>query len=283
MKDFHINMPVTLPQNLGQMINSLEDEEEIVNMYLNIYLDASGSVEKIRQIIIEQITGILSGLTKANKDSADLRILVKLLLFNDKVVALNDVHMLPEQVADIFTSDKYVPRGTTSGKALFDSMDKELSSASPAIQALKKHHPGMYTVVITDAKLNDNESLRAQARQILETNRHFRDHNKMVVVFLGEEQDKASAVAIANGNEDGVITVEDDLLSKLAPYILEHTVTSMDGTHVNSTGERSFKELTQETKKRHEEGSKSVDDMTDDELTKIVFEVMGKRKAQEAS
>lgn len=262
--------------NQSKLIMSEEDEEEFSTHYLWLILDNSISVRGKEAEVYEQVQHTLSGLAKANEDSVDMRVRVKLAVFNSDIKSFNDVHLDPQQLADTFTADDYRCTGSTNGGAVFRYMDAELSRTSPVVRSLKKNSPGLTFVIVTDAEVNDPVSLRQEARRILESNRFYKDYCRVLVVFLGNDKHKDTAVAMANGEEKNVVALEDDLVSMLAPVIINSTVTFTDGTHVNSTGTRDLTQLADDTKERNAQGKRGADEIGDDKLRDELMRLMGK-------
>ena len=253
-----------------------EDEEELSTHFLWLIADNSLSIRPKAAAVYEQLQSSLSGLAKANDESIDMRVRVKLALFNSDIKSFNDVHLDPQQLADTFTAEDFRCTGSTNGGAVFRYMDAELSRNSPAIRSLKKNGPGLTFVIITDAEVNDSVGLRQEARKILDSNRFYQDYARTLVVFLGNDKHKATAVAMANGVEKNVVALEDDLVSMLAPIIVNSTVTFTDGSHINSTGESDLGKIAEDARKRDEEGTRSADDLTDDQLRDELIRLMGK-------
>ena len=245
-----------------------ENEEELVFQYVCLIIDKSLSLKYKEAEIYECVQGILNGLQKANDKSADNHTLVKLVEFNQQIEEVVTTYLEPEQVADLFTRDKYHCDGSTSGTAIINFMDKEMSSTNPVLKKLKSKRAKITFLILTDAALNDNEQLRENARKKIETNRYWNGYARVLVVFLGHEMYKGTAVALANGNEDNVIAIEDAQAVLLSPALVEATLTMTDGTHVNSTDERTFTQIIEEEHERHAEGEKSAEEQVDDDLLK---------------
>lgn len=259
-----------------KMILSEEDDEEFVTHFVWMIADRSGSIERVREKFRSALSNTFSGLAKADQASADMRTRVKLALFNNTMEEFNEVHLDPQQLADTFTDEDFRCFGTTSAGQVSRYIDKELSRTSPVVRSLKKNSPGFTFIIFTDGQVNDPVALREDARKVLESNRFYQKYCRVLVVFLGDEKDKASAVALADGKEENVIALGDDLIPLISPIIIGSTVTFTDGTHVNSTGERTFTEMAEDAKKRESEGRSSAAELEDEKLRNELIRLMGK-------
>lgn len=252
-----------------------EEDEEYITHYTWFLVDDSLSLKKKEEQIAAQISYILSNLAEVNQSSVDTQVKAKLVFFNHEVREYNEVHMDPQRLADTFSAGDYVCRGNTYAGALFRYMDGELTRRNPVIQNLKKNSPGFTFVIVTDAQMNDPGSVRAEGRRVLESNRFYRDYCRVLVVFLGQEKDMATAVALANGDAKNVIALDDNLMPRLlAPLIVDSTVTFADGTHIGNDTARDLTSMAEKTKEREREGSVSADELSDEELTKRLRELM---------
>lgn len=260
----------------SQTVLSVEDEEEFITQYIWLIGDKSGSIKPKEAAVYSQISQVFSGLAEVNKASTDIRVRVKLALFNGTITNFNDVHLDPQQLADTFTEDDFRCSGSTSASAVSRYIDKELSRSSPVVRSLKKNSPGFTFVIITDGQVNDPAALREDARKVLESNRFYQKYCRVLVVFLGNEADKATAVAMADGHEENVVALGDDLVSLLGPVIIGSTVTFADGTHLNSTGNRSVSDLAEDAKKRSNDGTASAGELEDQKLRDELMRLMGK-------
>lgn len=257
-------------------IRTEEDLEELATHYVILIVDVSGSIAPMEEEVYNQTHAIFTGLASANEKSTDMRTLVKLVFFNNKVQEFNSAFMEPQQLTDTFTRADYHCFGTTNGGALFEYIDKELSSHSAIVKSLKKNSPKITFVIITDAKLNDNASLREQHRKILASNRYYSKYSNTLVVFLGEDKDKDTAVAVAGGNPDNVVAIGTDMVELLSPVIIGSTVTFADGTHMSNEGEQTIADITNSAQERAEEGTTSANALKDDDLRRKLLELMGK-------
>ena len=268
----------TVPFRYPLDIRSVEDEEEFVTHYLWVILDKSLSMKNKEDEIYQEMARILAGLAEANQGSTDTRIRVKIALFNHEISNFNDVHLDPQQLLNTFGREDYRCSGTTSAGAVSRYIDKELSRTSPVVRSLKKNSPGFTFVLLTDGQVNDPVSLREDARKILESNRFYRDYSRVLVVYLGREEDKATAVAMANGEEQNVVALGNDLTSMLSPLIIQSTVTFADGTHMsNCDSTQSFADMADSAKKRAQEGTTSADNLADQDLRNKLLQLMGKK------
>ena len=258
------------------IFQNAEDLEEFVQHHVWMIADNSLSLKNKEDVLADQMSKIFSGLDEVNQSSVDTQVKVKLAFFNDKVSVFNDTHLDPAQLADTFTNSDYTCSGTTSASAVFRYIDKELSRTNPVVQNLRKNSPGFTFVIFTDAQLNDPANVREEARKVLESNRFYRDYCRVLVVFLGREQDMATAVALANGDSSNVIALEDDLISLLSPVIINSTVTFSDGTHIQDESTQDLSALSEKTKNREQEGSVSADSLSDEELAKRLSSLLGK-------
>ena len=252
---------------------SNEDLMEFALHHLCIILDDSGSMTRHQSHVYQQLLCILSALHKANQNSLDMRTLVKLAFFNKTVSIFNDTYLQPEQLADTLTVENYQCHGTTSAGAVYRFLDQELSRSNPAVRNLKKNDPGFTIVLITDAQVNDAENLRKEAHAMLESNRFYRDYCKFLVIYLGDENHKEDAIALANGDEKSVISLDSNCTALLSPIIVGSTVNFADGTHVHSC---SLADIAEEAKNREAEASRSVTEMRDEDLAKLFASLMGK-------
>lgn len=252
-----------------------EDDEEFATHYTWFLIDDSLSLKNKEEQIAAQISYILSNLAEVNQSSVDTQVKAKLVFFNHEVREYNDVHMDPQHLADTFSRSDYVCHGNTYAGAVFRYMDGELTRSNPVVQNLKKNSPGFTFVMVTDAQLNDPGSVRAEARKVLESNRFFTEYCRVLVVFLGEEKDMATAVALANGDAKNVIAMDDDLMTRLlAPLIVDSTVTFADGTHIGNDTARDLTSMAEKTKEREREGTASAEELSDEDLAKKLRELM---------
>lgn len=251
-----------------------EDLEEFATHYMWMIIDKSLSVKDKEDVLSNQISKIFSGLAEANQSSIDTQVKVKLAFFNHEVSVFNDTHLSPELLADTFTRSDYTCSGTTSASAVFHYIDKELSRDNHVVKNLRKNTPGFTFIIFTDAQVNDPANIRAEARKILDSNRFYKNYCRVLVVFLGREQDMATAVALANGDASNVIALEDDLISLLSPVIINSTVTFSDGTHIQGDEEQDLSSLAKKTKEREAEGSVSADQLRSDDLTQKLKDLM---------
>ena len=252
---------------------SAEDLEEFAIHHLCLIFDNSRSMTKYQRDAYTQLQQILAGLADANKHSLDMRTLVKLAFFNKTVSIFNDTYLQPEQLADTLTVENYQCHGTTSASAVYRFLDQELSRSNPAVRNLKKNDPGFTIVLITDAQVNDAENLRKEAHAMLESNRFYRDYCKFLVIYLGDENHKEDAIALANGDEKSVISLDSNCTALLSPIIVGSTVNFADGTHVHSC---SLADIAEEAKNREAEASRSVTEMRDEDLAKLFASLLGK-------
>lgn len=259
-----------------EMTLSEEDEEEFVTHYIWMIVDRSISINRVREKFRDALSGTFAGLAESDRGSADIRTRVKLAWFNNTIEEFNNVHLDPQQLADTFTDDDFRCSGTTSAGEVCRYIDKELSRTSPVVRSLKKNSPGFTFLIFTDGQVNDPVALREDARKVLQSNRFYQKYCRVLVVFLGDEKDKASAVALANGQEENVIALGEDLIPMISPIVIGSTVTFTDGTHLNSTGERTFSQLAEETRKRENEGSTSAAELDDEQLRDELMRLMGK-------
>ena len=252
-----------------------EDKEEFINHYMWMIFDNSPSMIKRLEAVRAGLRAILEGLASKNKASSDFRTLVKLALFNSQVEEFNEVHFEPDQLLNSFSDSDYKCHGSTSMGAVYEYMNKELSRSKPWVAGLKKNTPRFTFTLCTDAEINDAVSLREEAKKLLESNRFFRDYVTLLVIFLGDESNKPTAVAIAGGHEEHVITLDDDMLELLSPVVINSTVNLIDGTHVNSANKPSMSDTTKEARERKEEGSRSASSMIDKNLEDEFRRLMG--------
>lgn len=260
---------------MAESATEAEDDEEFVTHFLWLIVDQSGSMLGVRQQVYAQLHSIFTGLTKVNAASTDMRTRIKLALFNSTIKNFNKLHMDPEQLTTTFSETDYPCTGTTHGGAVFEYIDKELSGSSPVVKKLKKNTPKFTFIIVSDAKLNDNSGVRAAAKRLLDANHYYRNYCRVLVIFLGEEQDKATAVAMAGGKEENVVAITDDLTELLAPVIIGSTVTFPDGTHLGGSDNQSMADLTNNARSRTMDGSTSANDLNDDELHKKLLQLMG--------
>ena len=267
-----------LPGNCNIMADNekeLEDDEEFVTHLLYLITDCSASLTGKRDVVYKHLHQIFQGLIRADAASTDIRTRIKVALFNGTTKSFNKVHLSPEKLANTFSESDYRCTGTTNGGAMFEYIDKELSGSNPAVKSLKKNSPKITIIITTDAQLNDNSALRAAAKKLLDSNYYFQKYCRVLVVFLGDEKDKATAVAMAGGKEENVVAISDDLTELLAPVIIESTVTFPDGTHVGGDSERSMSQLTEDARSRTQDGQDSADALADDDLHRKLLELMG--------
>lgn len=254
-----------------------EDEEELVSHFLWMIVDESGSVAPLRRKVYQQIKEIFEGLSNVNRASVDTRNLVKLAKFNSKLTEFNDVHMDPAQLLDTLTESDYQPEGTTSDTAVSQYIDKELNGKSAVVRKLRKNTPKFTFVIITDARFNDPADVRQKARRILESNHYYKKYCRVLVIYLGDDADKASAVALANGIEENVVAIRPDMTELLAPVIIGSTVTFPDGTHMDdSDGTQTIADLTDQIDKRNQDGSSGAKNLTDEQLQQELSKLLGK-------
>lgn len=270
----------TIPANVRDMllkVNSEEDDEEFVTAYTWLIADKSGSVRPKEDKVYQALIRTFSGLAEANQGALDVISRIKLALFDGDIRDFNSVHLPPEQLADTFTPDDFRCGGSTNMGAVFRYIDKELSRSSAVVQGLKKNTPMFNFILITDGQANDPASLRETARKLLDSNRFYRDYCRVLVVFLGEEQDMDTAVALANGKKENVVALTNDLIPLLAPVLIGSTVTFTDGTHLSTDGsDNNMANLVDQAKKREQDGSESADEISDDQLREDLLRLMGK-------
>lgn len=255
-----------------------EDFEEFATHYIWMITDGSLSLKNKEDVIHGQISKIFSGLAEVNQSSVDTQVKVKLAFFNHEVSVFNDIHLPPDQLADTFTRSDYTCSGTTSASAVFRYIDKELSRENPVVKNLRKNTPCFTFIIFTDAQVNDPANVRAEARKILDSNRFYKNYCRVLVVFLGREQDMATAVALANGDAGNVIALDDDLIPLLSPVIINSTVTFADGTHIQGAEEQDLCSLAKQTKEREQEGSISADQLRSDDLRQQLEDLLNLKK-----
>jgi len=270
----------TIPANADEMlqkITSAEDEEEFATAFTWFIADKSGSVKSKEDAVYQALIRTFSGLAEANQGSLDVVNRVKLALFDGSINDFNSVHLPPQQLADTFTPDDYRCGGSTNMGAVFRYIDKELSRSSAVVKSLKKNTPKFNFIIVTDGQANDPASLRTEARKLLDSNRFYRDYCRVLVVFLGEQRDIATAVALANGQEQNVVALSDDLVALLAPILIGSTVTFTDGTHLSTDGSGSMADLTGQAKERDKQGTASAEELSDEQLREELIKLMGKK------
>ncbi len=271
------NCPLAPAANATVIDTTDEDDEELVSHFLWMIVDKSGSVSPLRHKVYQQIKEIFEGLSKVNRASVDTRNLVKLAMFNSKLTEFNDVHMDPAQLLDTFTESDYQPEGSTSDTAVSQYIDKELNSKSAVVRKLHKNTPKFTFVIITDARFNDPTDVRQKARRILESNHYYKKYCRVLVIYLGDDAEKASAIALANGIEENVVAIRPDMTELLAPVIIGSTVTFPDGTHMDDfDGTQTIADLTDQIDKRNQEGTTGANELTDEQLQQELCKLLGK-------
>ena len=253
-----------------------EDLEEYTLVYDWFVADKSGSVKSKEDKVYNALISTFSGLAENNKGSLDLLHRVKLSLFDSAIRDFNAVHLPPEQLVDTFTADDFRCSGSTAMGEVFRYIDKELRSSSPVVSKLRKNTPKFNFILVTDGQANDPAGLRESARKLLDSNRFYRNYCRVLVVFLGEDSDKATAVALADGHEENVVALSDDLVSLLAPILIGSTVTFTDGTHLTTTDDTSMADLAEQAKEREKDGTTSADELSDEKLRDELLRLMGK-------
>ena len=264
-----------------------EDDRELVLKYITFIFDKSGSMsDDIEKVYNNGYKETLLTLQKINKQSIDIRNVVKVAFYNDKTTPVNDIHQKPEMLLDMISADEFKNcHGRTNESSVIEFIDNELSSKSPAVASLRKNGPGIDFVIITDGQSNDPIALREEARKRLESNWYYKNYARIIVIYIGDDDEhKKTAIALAGGKEENVISLSTDLAPMLSSFIIHNTIIHPDATHIgdnNSTGNingttTSLKDSADELIKREQQSTISVDELTENDINAMISKLMGK-------
>lgn len=256
-----------------------EDDRELVLKYITFIIDNSGSMSNDIEKVYNAFKETLMTLQKINKQSIDIRNVVKLAYYNDKTTPVNDIHQKPEMLLDMISADEFKDcHGCTNEGSVIEFIDNENSSKSPAMASLRKNGPGIDFVIITDGQSNDPIALREEARKRLESNWYYKNYARIIVIYIGEDDEhKKTAIALAGGKEENVISLSTDLAPMLSSFIIRNTVIRPDATHIgDNNGTTSLKDSADEMIKREQQSTISVDELTENDIDAMLSKLMGK-------
>ena len=257
-----------------------EDDCELVLKYITFIIDISGSMSNDIKKVYTSFEETLLSLQSINNKSIDIENVVKLAFFNDDTTPANDVHQKPEKLLDMISADDFNCKGRTNEHSVIEFIDNELSRKNPAIANLRKNAPDVDFVIITDGQSNDAEELREKARRRLESNHYYqKGYARIIVIYIGEnDRHKKTAIALAGGKEENVISLSDDLAPMLSSFIIKNTVIRPDATHMgdNEEGTTTLKDSADEIMKREQQGTLSVDELTENDIDAMLSKLMGK-------
>ena len=244
---------------------------DLMTSYVVLAVDASGSIRPYTRAVYQSLQAALETMAKANADAVDMVYRVKLLFFNTEVKEFHPDFLAPEALLELLSEKDYQPGGGTHISKLYGALD-ELFSRRQLIKELHKGDPLPVVITISDMIATDPQAT-ASAGERLHSNRFFENANRLVV-FLGPEDKRAAALALA-GDEDHLLTLDSSLTPQLlAPILIGSTVMLADATHVNTGRGDSPRELAQQAKEREEKGRASAQALTDEELRRQFEEAL---------
>ena len=236
---------------------------DLMTCHVVLAVDASGSIRPYTRAVYQSLQAALETMAKANAETIDMVYRVKLVFFNTEVKDFHPDFLAPEALLELLSEKDYQPGGGTHISKLYGTLD-EIFSRRQLIKEMRKGDPLPVVITISDMIATDPQAT-ATAGERLHANRFFESANRLVV-FLGPEDKRAAALALA-GDEDHLLTLDSALTPQLlAPILIGSTIMLADATHVNTGRGDSPRELAQQAKEREEKGHASAHALTDEEL-----------------
>lgn len=234
----------------------------LMTCHVVLAVDASGSIRPYTRAVYQSLQATLEALAKANAEAVDMVYRAKLVFFNTEVKELNADFLAPEAILELLSEKDYQPGGGTHIARLYGALD-ELFSRRVLMREVRSGDPLPIVVTISDMVETDPQAT-ASAGARLHSNVFFEESSRLVL-FLGPENKRASALALA-GDEDHLLTLDSALTPQLlAPILAGSTVLMANATHIAGQGD-SPRELAQQAKEREEKGRASAQALTDEEL-----------------
>ncbi len=256
-----------------------EDDCELILQHSVHIFDISGSMKDKIEKVYNNFKATLSTLSGIDEESVDIKNVVKVVFFNNETKAFNDVYQEPNKLDYVITAEDFRCSGSTNASSVIEFIDKELSRSNPAIRNLKKNTPGINIFITTDAQCNDPVTLREEAFKRLSSNWFYKNnYARIIVIYIGDDDNhRETAIALAGGKEENVISLTDDLMTKLSNFIVANTVIMPDGTHPTESeeGTSSLSDSANEIVSREQQGQFSADLLSNDDINIMLSKLMG--------
>ncbi len=263
---------------------------ELRNQYVYMLVDSTGSMRENEEPMANACMDTLQGL---KEKSEDYNSLTKLVSWGESIYEVNSNFMDPGELLEIVKakyklkeeskeSNPFYCYGKTNISMIVDYIDSQLSRSSELCRNIKKGDPKILFLIITDYEDNNSLNKLRMSVEHLYENRFFTQYCKILVIYCGEERNKAAAEKLAGGPEN-LIALNDaaDIDKHLAAITVNSIVNLIDPTHIKNRShayEETPNEVAQRQHKRAMENEKSVENLTDEEATAELERALGLMK-----